>query len=75
MGIKSDVKLKPPMSHYPYIGRHRDNGRVVLFVNSNSGTVLARGDSTNHQEVGFYAEHAWVISDYDYIESILLTNT
>lgn len=75
MGIKADVKLKTPMSHYPYIGRNRDNGRVVLFQNSNSGTVLAQGDLSNVEAVGHYGENRWVISEYDYIDSILLTNT
>lgn len=43
--MKVEVKDKEHKHKYPWIGIHSDNNVIVLFVKSNTGVCLHRGDS------------------------------
>lgn len=55
MKVESKELKSPPPKQYPWIGKSRNNGEVVLFLKHEAGIVLV---STAENMVGHYSV-AW----------------
>ncbi len=71
--MKVTVNEKPSEKVYPYLGKARDTGCVVLFYKPNEGTCLEKGLSG--REVGDYDNH-WSENWFVYFTGeIVLSNS
>ena len=65
-GVKKDTT-------YPCLGIFNDTGRIVLFINKNTGTLIAGKDDDKIYSIGRYT-NSWSNDWVPYTGTITLTN-
>ena len=59
-----DVTPAREISRYPYIGRARTDGLIVMFCDVSSGFVLSDATTSRIYGIGSYSD-CWIESDFE----------